>query len=492
MPRASTTTTKTAPANKKSADPKSVIEPGDPLDLAPHTEEGEIALLGALLMNPEAMSEIDFLAPDDFFNLRHGHIFEAALYLWERQEPIDTRTVAERLRVQGRLDDSGGEAYLNWLPTQIPTALHAPIYGKLVERAAIRRRLLGAAGKIAMLAHDEERDIEQVVDASETSLYEATGGTMESRMAHIRVAASEFHDEVEQRRDGERVGIPTGFTDLDRLLGGLHRGDLLTVAGRPGQGKTAFALSLVANMAPMGVRIGLFSIEMDKGQLMGRLTSIHTGISSQAIRLGQITDQEWAQIVNAVDVISSWNIVIDDSPSLSIQQLRKRIKRLMRQMGLDLVIVDYLGLMNDGGATAKSSNRVAEVGFITRNMKEIAREFHIPVIQLAQLNRNVENRSDKRPQLADLRESGTVEQDSDIVMFLYRDEVYNEATEHPGEAEVIVAKHRNGPPGTVSLLYRKEITRFVNLRRARINLADLGGATPGWQSYAELTQGAAP
>ncbi len=449
----------------------------DPLNLAPHSVEAEEAVLGSILMNPESLHEVAaFLTPEDFFILRHGWIFEAILRLHERSDALDTRTLAEELRAQDRLDDVGGEAYLNYLPTTMPTALHAEVYGHIVERAAVRRRLLGAAGEIAKLAHDEERDINQVIDQSEASLFAVTERRLRQELVPIRVAISQYFDRIEELRESEveALGVPTGFYDLDKLLGGLQKSDLLIVAGRPGMGKTSFLLTLALNAARIGnARVAIFSMEMSNEQLVQRMIATETGISSQNLRLGQVSDAEWARFVEAVDSMSKLNIYFDDSPAVSAMQLRTKCRRLYREHGLDLIIVDYLQLMNAGTTVGRDTNRVQEITYISRSLKELARELNVPLLSAAQLSRAVEQRQDKRPQLSDLRESGSIEQDSDIVMFLYRDEVYNEATEHPGEADVIVAKHRNGPTGTVTLLFRKELTKFVNLRRQNVNLSDI-------------------
>jgi replicative DNA helicase len=792
-----------------------------PLDLAPHSVEAEEAVLGAILMNPEAVIEVRaFLSPEDFFILRHGWIYEAILHIADEPEnALDVRILAEQLRAQDRLDDIGGEAYLNYLQTSVPSALHAEVYAHLVERAAIRRRLLGAAGEIAQLAHNAERDINEVIDQSEATLFKVTEQRLRQELVPMQIAVSQYFDRIETLRGTEvdSLGVPTGFVDLDKMLGGLQKSDLLIFAGRPGMGKcvaagtlvpteqglvpiealkpvgvpgiqddeggifyplnitvqtpdgprptasfydsgvkptlrlttrtgysltgthvhpvmvlaadgeqvwtpladlrvgdriavcqpelaapvggparmldgdaithiedagmqhcydltvpdghafitngivshnTSFLLTLALNAARAGKsRVAIFSMEMNNEQLVQRMISMETGISSQSLRLGQVTDAEWARFVQATGTMSDLKVFFDDSPALSAMQLRTKCRRLYREHGLDLIIVDYLQLMNAGTTISRDSNRVQEITYISRALKELARELNVPLLSAAQLSRAVEQRQDKRPQLSDLRESGcltgdtpvvladtgaiipirelvgqadfhiwalnestmklekatvsrafstghkpvyrlttrlgrtiratgnhkfrafdgwqrldalqvgqrialpevteaavclavggynpplqtafagnhtgadhagdhkgrlydaagayhagcgviwdeivaiepdgveevfdltvpgphnfvagdiivhnSIEQDADIVMFLYRDEVYNEATEHPGEADVIVAKHRNGPTGTVTLLFRKELTKFVNLRKQRVNLNEL-------------------
>jgi len=449
----------------------------DPLRLAPHSVEAEEAVLGAILMNPESLHEVaPFLTAEDFFIVRHGWIYEAILRLHERGDAIDERTVTEELRAQGRLEEIGGLSYIAYLFNSTPTALHAETYGHIVERAALRRRLLGAAGEIAQLAHDEERDINHVIDQAEATLFTVTERRLRQELVPMRIAMSAYFDRIERLREhkDEALGVPTGFYDLDKLLGGLQRGDLIIVAGRPGMGKTSMLLTLALNAARQGdARIAIFSMEMSNEQLVQRLIASETGISAQDLRLGNIDDAEWARFVQAVGSMSNLKIYFDDSPAISAMQLRTKCRRLYREFGLDLVIVDYLQLMSAGTNVGRDTNRVQEITFISRSLKELARELNVPVLSAAQLSRAVEQRQDKRPQLSDLRESGSIEQDADIVLFLYRDEVYNEATERPNEADVIVAKHRNGPTGTITLLFQKELTKFVNLRRQRVDLSGI-------------------
>ncbi len=392
----------------------------DPLNLAPHSVEAEEAVLGSILMNPEAMHEVrSFLTSEDFFILRHGWIYEALERLHERGDALDTRTLAEELRAQGRLDEVGGEAYLRYLPTTVPTALHAEVYGHIVERAAIRRRLLGAAGDIAQLAHDQERDINQVIDQSEAALFTVTERRLRQELLPMRIAISEYFDRIERLRESEEeaLGVPTGFYDLDRLLGGLQKSDLIVVAGRPGMGKTSFVLTLALNAARQGgARIAIFSMEMSNEQLVQRLIASETGISSQDLRLGKVGDSEWQRFVNAVDTMSGLKIFFDDSPAVSTMQLRTKCRRLYREHGLDLIIVDYLQLMSSGTSMGRDINRVQEITYISRALKELARELNVPLVSAAQLSRAVEQRQDKRPQLSDLRESGCLAGDTLVAL----------------------------------------------------------------------------
>lgn len=473
--------------------------PNDPFALSPHSTEAEEATLGSILMNPAALLSLRaFLTADDFFYLRHSWIYEACCRLADREEAIDTRTVAVELRAHQQLDDVGGEAYLNYLPGTMPTALHAEVYGHIVERAAIRRRLLGVAGEIAQLAHDEEQDINEVIDQSESRLFTVTERQHSRDLTPMHLIAVNYYDKLEHlRTTGVQPGLPTGFTDIDDLTGGLQNDDLTIIAGRPGMGKSAFLLSVARSVSQSirdnkaGGTIAYFSIEMGNEQLYQRLMAMETSVSAQYLRLGNVDDAGWSKVVSATGDLAPLPIFFDDSPSLNPLQLRTKCRRLHRQHGLRLVIVDYLQLMNAGGAVGRHANRVQEIGYISRMLKELARELERPVLAAAQLNRQVEQRQDKHPLLSDLRESGSIENDADNVWFLYRDEVYNEATEKPGEAEVILAKHRNGPTGIATLLFRKELTQFVNMRKTHINLND-GTNLERWQTYADShTQGAA-
>jgi replicative DNA helicase len=448
------------------------FSPVRPDHMAPHSIEAEEAVLGSVLINPEALFEVaSFLQEDDFFIVKNGWIWEALLRIQLRNEQIDYVTVVEELRQQGRLEEVGGPAFITKLMNHTPSSIYAETYGRIVERAAVRRRMLNAASRIAQLAHEEDADINAVIDRSEAALFEVTERRLRKELVPLRIAVGQYYDRIEflYSQQAESLGVPTGFNDLDQLLGGLQRSDLLIVAGRPGMGKTSWLLSAALNAGLSGARIAVFSMEMSNEQLVQRLVSTETGINTHSLRLGRLDDREWALFVEATDRLSKLHIYLDDTPALSPLQLRSKCRRLSSEHGLDLVIVDYLQLMS--AETGHSDNRVQEISFISRNLKQLARELHVPVLAAAQLSRAVEQRQDKRPQLSDLRESGSIEQDADIVMFIYRDEVYNENTERPNEADIIVAKHRNGPTGTVALYFLKEQTKFGNLRKGSVDLA---------------------
>jgi len=440
--------------------------------MAPHSVEAEEAVLGSVLLNSDSLFEVaSFLQPDDFFIVRNSWVWEAILRLHERNEQIDYVTVVEELRQQGRLDDIGGAAYITYLINHTPASIYAEAYGRIVERAAIRRRLLSAASEIAQLAHEESADINEVIDRAEASLFSVTERRLRKEIVPINIAISEYYDRIEHLYEhrGEPLGVPSGFVDLDRLLGGLQKSDLIIVAGRPGMGKTSWLLSVALNAARARARVAIFSMEMSNEQIVQRLISSETGISTQNLRLGKLDEREWTLFVEATGSLSNVRIFLDDTPAQSPIQMRTKCRRLYSEHGLDLIIIDYLQLMNSG--TGRVENRVQEISFISRQLKQLARELNVPVLAAAQLSRAVEQRQDKRPQLSDLRESGSIEQDADVVMFIYREEMYNENTDRPNQADILVAKHRNGPTGTVTLFFRKELTQFSNLNRTGVDLA---------------------
>jgi replicative DNA helicase len=445
-----------------------------PEKIAPHSVEGEEAVLGSILINPAALFEVAaFLQASDFFIVRNGWVWEAINAVHERGEAIDSLTVIQELRSRGQLDSVGGSAYITYLINNTPTHIHAETYGRIVERAAIRRRLLAAASDIAQTALEENAEINEVIDHAESTLFGVTERRLRKDMMPIRLAVSDYYDHVEYlyEHQDEPLGLPTGFTNLDQLLGGLQKGDLCIVAARPGVGKTSFMMSIARNASTRAGKpttIAVYSMEMSTEQLVQRLISAETGINSQRLRLGNLDEHEWGRFTEASAKLGNLRLFLDDTPAISVPQMRTKSRRLYREHGLDLVVVDYLQLMTAG--VGRSENRVQEISYISRGLKELARELNVPVLAAAQLSRAVEQRQDKRPQLSDLRESGSIEQDSDVVMFIYRDELYNEATDRPNQADILIAKHRNGPTGVVTLYFRKEVTQFADLEKRTIQL----------------------
>lgn len=442
--------------------------------MTPHSREAEEAVIGAVLINPESYYDVaQFLKSNDFYLHRHKWIWEAFVRLNERNESIDYITVTQELEKMERLEDVGGEAYVTQLINNVPSSLHAEAYGHRVEETAIRRRMIEAANKIAQLAHEQKLSLETVMDDSEKAVFNVTERRLSRDLQPIQEVLTDYFDRIEElsKRDEELIGVPTGFYDLDKMLGGLQKSDLLIVAGRPGMGKTGFLLSVAKNASLTHRKnVAIFSLEMSNEQVVQRIISQKTGISTQVLRSGKLAPNQWELFTQAIEVLSDTRVFLDDTPALTPLQLRTKCRRLHMEHGLDLVIVDYLQLMTDD---TRTDNRVQEVSAISRNLKVLARELNVPVFAAAQLSRAVEQRSEKRPVLSDLRESGSLEQDADIVMFIYRPEVYEEDTVQENLAEIIIAKHRNGPTGDVQLIFQKNLAKFMNAAHERRSLADL-------------------
>jgi len=439
--------------------------------MVPHNIEAEEAVLGSLLIDPDAIFKVaSFLRPEDFYREKNGWIYEAILDLHERREPADFITVCEELERRGRLSEVGGAAYLTSLINAVPTAVHVEHYARIVERTAILRRLIAAAGQIAALGYEGGEDIDEVIDRAEQLLFAVSQRRLSREVVPIKQVLAEYYDRVEYlyQHRGEMIGIPTGFSQLDKLLGGLQRADLIIVAARPGVGKTSFVLAIAHNAAKKyGKRVAIFSLEMSREQVVQRLISAETGIDSQRLRLGDIREEEWPKFAQAVGLLSETAIFIDDTPALSVLELRAKARRLHAEYGLDLLIVDYLQLMR---GDARAENRVQEISAISRALKALARELNVPLIAVSQLSRAVESRHDKRPILSDLRESGSLEQDADVVIFIYRDDIYNPDTERRNIADIIVAKHRSGPTDQVPLYFKKELAQFREIEFIREEL----------------------
>jgi len=430
----------------------------------PANPEAEEAVLGSLLIDPDAVIKVaSFLRADDFYREKSGWLYQAILDLHERREPADFVTLLDELERRDQLQEVGGPAYITSLINSVPTAVHVEHYARIVERAATLRRLITAAGQIAALAYREADDVDEVVDRAEQLIFNVSERRVRRDLAPVRQIMHDVVDRIEflHRHKGDILGVPSGFVKLDRLLGGFQKSDLIVLAARPGVGKTSMALNFALNAAKRyGQRVAFFSLEMSAEQLVQRLLASETGINQQKLRLGEINEDEWQMLMEAAGVLSDTLLFIDDTPAMSALELRTKARRLQAEHGLDLVIVDYLQLMR---GDARVENRVQEISYITRSLKSLAREIEVPLIALSQLSRAVESRSDHKPILSDLRESGAIEQDSDIVMFIYREDMVKENTERKNIADVIVAKHRNGPTDTVPLYFDKALTRFADL-----------------------------
>ncbi|MEX2161424.1 MAG: replicative DNA helicase [Anaerolineales bacterium] len=431
--------------------------------VTPHNREAEEAVVGSVLINPEAYYDVaDFLVAEDFHIHRLRWIWEAFTALHEQRTPVDMLTVTEELDRQGRLAEVGGPAYLTTLVNTVPTSLHAEAYARLVQQSSIRRRLLDAANKIAKVAYQQEMNVETAIDEAEKAVFSASEHRLSTDLQPIKAVLSDYYDRVEEmsRRPDEIYGVPTGFIDLDHLLRGMQQSDLLIIAGRPAQGKTSFLMSVAKNAAQLSKkRVAIFSMEMSNEQLVQRLLSQETGINSQLLRSGKLEQSQWDLFAQAIEVLGDTKIFLDDTPAISPTQMRAKCRRLHMEFGLDLVVVDYLQLMQ---SESRNDNRVQEVSYISRSLKILARELNVPVLAAAQLSRAVEQRTNKRPQLSDLRESGSLEQDSDIVMFIYREDLDNPESLKKNIAEIMVSKHRNGPTGSVELVFRENLAKFEN------------------------------
>ena len=442
---------------------------------APMSQEAEQALLGAIILEPSVyLTVASFLSAEDFFIKRHEFIWNALSRLQARNDAIDYLTLTRELQDLGVLDEIGGQAYLTNLVNSTPTAVHAEVYGEMVVRTSTRRKMLQAADHIRQFALDEELPIDKVIDQAEQALFAVSNSQVKREFVPIWDAASEYYDEMEKLLEigAGTIGMPTGFNDLDGLLGGFQKSDLIVFAGRPGMGKTSWMLSVALNVARRDRRVAIFTMEMGVEQMVQRLISMETGIRIQQLRTADISAREHTRLAEAIGRISSLPLFIDDTPSITPVEMRTKCRRLQHEYGLDIIMVDYMQLMSAG--RAYENNRVQEISYISRTLKELARELNVTVLSTAQLSRAVEQRQDKRPQLSDLRESGTIEQDADAVLFLYRDEVYNpDTSEFPNQADVMLSKHRHGPTGTIQLYFEKSYTRFKDVKKVNLNLADL-------------------
>ncbi len=433
---------------------------------APHSIEAEESVLGSVLISTEAADvALERLHPEDFYKPAHQSLFAAVSSLFDANEPIDAVTVTEALRRSGSLDQVGGIGFVTSLSDAVPTAANVDHYAAIVEEHALRRRLLRAGGDIGTLATSVDQPISDVLDAAEQTVFGVSDRRIGNGLAPIDpllFPAIEKAEELSQRGT-EVTGIPTGYRDLDRKLAGLHPTNLLIIAARPGMGKTALALSIAKNVAIEDHPVAIFSLEMSREEVVTRLLCSQGRIDSQRLRTGRLTDGDFTRLSNAAAVLYNKPIYVDDSPGLTVTEIRAKCRRLSRRPGLGLVIVDYLQLMT---SHAGQENRQQEIATISRNLKNLARELHVPVLAVSQLNRSLEAREDKRPRLGDLRESGAIEQDSDVVLFIYRHEYYHpELVESKGMAEIQIAKHRQGAVGRIEMTFLPEFTLFADLGR---------------------------
>lgn len=431
--------------------------------IPPHSLEAEKSVLGAALLSKDALFDVvEVVRAEDFYDENHKEIFKAILDLHRKSAPVDALTVAEELKKRNSLNMVGGRAYIASLSAGTPTTSNAMEYGKIVAEKASIRKLIGTADDIVTKGYEGSMDAGQMLDYAESGIFEISQKRQKGQYTHIKDVLLENLEIIDRasKLDGGLTGVTTGFKYLDNMTSGLQRSDLIILAARPAMGKTAFALSLALNAAVKGkASVMVFSLEMSKEQLGQRLLSMESKVGMQALKTGKLERRDWDDINIALDILSKAKIHIDDTAGISIMEMKSKCRRLKAEEGLDLVVIDYLQLMNPEG---KSDSRTQEISVISRNLKLLARELDCPVLVLSQLSRAPEQRTDHRPMLSDLRESGSIEQDADIVIFLYRDEYYNEDTEAVGECEVIVAKQRSGPTGMVKVAWLDKLTKFVD------------------------------
>lgn len=432
--------------------------------LPPHNIEAEQSALGSILLDRDAIIRVEtILRPEDFYQPAHGLIYQAMKDLYNRREPTDILTLSAELSRRDQLEQVGGIAYLSTLIESVPTAVHVEYYSRIVERTSTQRRLIQAGAEVVSVGYREDLEIEDALDQAERSIFNVAQRRLTKEFLKIDEVLEGFFDRLGERREQRDalVGVPTGYVDLDKLTGGFQRSDLIILAARPAFGKSALALGFAYAAAVQHDRtVGIFSLEMPAEQLVQRLVAAETGVDSHRLRLGHIEDNEWERVVRAFGRLSNAPMFVDDSGLLSIADVRTKARRLQAEHGLDLLIVDYLQLMQG----RRSENRVQEIADISRGLKSLARELDIPVVALSQLSRAVESRTGHRPQLSDLRESGSIEQDADIVMFIHREDKFDQESQKKNLAELIVAKHRNGPTGSIPLRFFENNARFADLQ----------------------------
>ena len=441
------------------------MEPPTRLSQAqPQNTEAEASLLGAILIDADAIVKIaDSINAGDFFDARHQHIYEAIVALYEKRQAIDVLTLSDQLKNVGFLDMVGGPSYLTELTNFVPTAAHVEQYADIVAQKSMRRRLIQTSHEISGLGFDESKSLKELIEEAETRLFQVSQQHVKQTIVSIEdILAESFERLDDLHKDKKKIrGIPTGFKDMDDTLAGLQRSDLFILAARPSMGKTAFVLNLAHNVAVDAKEpVLLFSLEMSKEQLVDRLLSMESGVDAWALRTGNLTDQDFEKLGEAMGVLSEAPILIDDTPGLTVSDMRTKARRESHQRKLGLVIVDYLQLMSGGSRFSGDGNRVQEISEISRGLKGIARELDVPLIALSQLSRSVESRTPQIPQLSDLRESGSIEQDADIVAFIYREDYYNPETDRKNLTDILIKKHRNGALRNVELYFDKDKQRF--------------------------------
>lgn len=436
--------------------------------IPPQNLDAEKSLLGAVLIDEETLADIsEHVTAKDFYEKRHSIIYAAMMSLYEKHKPVDLLTLTDELKRKKELDTIGGSAYLTELTNYVPTSAHAEAYAELVSQKAIRRRLIKASGDISQLGYDENTPTEEILGMAEAELFSVSDQSLKQDLVSIESILTDSFDRMEElhRNKGALRGVRTGYHDLDQMTAGFQKSDLIILAARPAMGKTTLVTNFAYNVATIAKKpVLFFSLEMSKEQLVDRMLADASGVDAWNIRTGNLSDDDFSKISEAMGELAEAPIYIDDTPGMTVLEMRTKARRAMHEQPLGLIIIDYLQLMQSNGNN-DFNNRVQAVSEISRGLKLIARELNVPVIALSQLSRSVESRSPQIPQLADLRESGSIEQDADIVMFIYREAYYNPETERENITDLIIAKHRNGPTGKVELYFHPERLRFVSLDR---------------------------
>jgi replicative DNA helicase len=430
----------------------------------PQNLEAEQSVLGSMIIEREAISKaMEELRPEDFYRDVHRMIYQSMVSLFDRNEPVDLITVSEDLRQKDQLDKVGGLSYLTTLASIVPTAANIYYYARIVAEKALLRQLIHAATEIAATSYEAAEDVANILDQAEKSILAISQRTSNQAFSPIKSILLETFEKIDflYSTKGGIVGIPSGFRDLDAMTAGFQPSDLILLAARPSMGKTALCLNVAQHVAIREKKpVAFFSLEMSKDQLVQRMLCAESGIDAHRLRTGDLRDEDWKRLSRGMGILSEAPIYIDDTPGIPVMEMRAKCRRLKVEQGLGMIIIDYIQLIQGNG---KTENRQQEISEISRSLKSLARELNVPLIALSQLSRAVESRTNKRPMLSDLRESGSLEQDADLVAFIYRDEYYNPDTEDKNITEVIIAKHRNGPVGAIKLFFHKEFTRFVTL-----------------------------
>lgn len=436
--------------------------------IPPHNIEAEQSVLGSMLLDKEAVSTVsEVIKSEDFYREDHREIFEAVMELFDKARPIDLITIAEQLKLRGSLENVGGLEYLTNIATSVPTTANARHYARIVEEKSILRKLIRASGEIVNMGYEASEELTYIMDRAEKGIFDILQKRSTQGFSPIRDILVETFNRLEElyNSKGYVTGIPTGFADYDFKTSGLHNSDFVLVAARPGMGKTAFLLNIAQHAAIHSrVPVAIFNLEMSKEQVVNRMLCGEAMVDNQKMRTGKLDDEDWQKVARALGPLSEAPIYIDDTPGITVSEIRSKCRRLKLEKNLGLIVIDYLQLMQ---GKSKDGNRQQEVSEMSRGLKILAKELHVPVICGSQLSRAVESRTDHRPMLSDLRESGAIEQDADQVMFLYRDDYYNPDTEKKNIAEVILAKHRNGSTGTIELVWLGQYTKFANLEKFR-------------------------